>query len=60
MPPKHEDELGVTKPGQANRIFVGRDREMAELTDALESCIAGKGRLVLLAGEPGIGKTRMA
>ena len=33
---------------------------MAELTAALESSIAGRGRLVSLAGEPGIGKTRMA
>ncbi|MCH8800464.1 MAG: AAA family ATPase [Chloroflexi bacterium] len=50
----------MTQPGQTGRIFVGRDREMAQLTAALDSVIAGKGRLVLLAGEPGIGKTRTA
>ena len=38
--------------------FVGREREMAELSFALDQAAAGKGGLVLLAGEPGIGKTR--
>ena len=33
---------------------------MAELTAALEDALAGHGRLVMLAGEPGIGKTRIA
>ena len=41
-------------------VFVGRQREMAELKDALEDALAGQGRLVLLVGEPGIGKTRTA
>ena len=42
------------------RIFVGHEREMAELTSALDDALAGEGRLVMLAGEPGIGKTRTA
>ena len=42
------------------RIFVGREREMAELTSALDDALAGEWRLVMLAGEPGIGKTRTA
>ena len=42
------------------RIFVGREREMAELTSALDDALAGEVRLVMLAGEPGIGKTRTA
>jgi DNA-binding CsgD family transcriptional regulator/tetratricopeptide (TPR) repeat protein len=33
---------------------------MGELRAALEDSLAGKGRLVMLAGEPGIGKTRIA
>ena len=45
---------------QFGQILVGRNREMADLTNALDASIAGSGRLVLLAGEPGIGKTRIA
>ena len=40
--------------------FVGREREMGELVSALDDALAGHGRLVMLAGEPGIGKTRIA
>ena len=39
-------------------VFVGRQREMAELTSALNDALSGQGRLVMLVGEPGIGKTR--
>lgn len=42
------------------RVFVGRQREMAELRAALDDALSGDGRLVMLAGEPGIGKTRIA
>ena len=41
-------------------VFVGRQQEMGQLTAALEGAISGRGRLVMLAGEPGIGKTRTA
>ena len=40
--------------------FVGRQRELEELKAALEESLAGRGRLVMLVGEPGIGKTRTA
>jgi len=40
--------------------FVGRTSELASLHDALAAALAGRGRLVLLVGEPGIGKTRLA
>jgi len=39
--------------------FVGRERELAELRAALEETSA-HGRLFLISGEPGIGKTRLA
>ncbi len=39
--------------------FIGRDRELRELENGLESAIAGRGRLILISGEPGIGKTRL-
>ena len=40
--------------------FVGRDRELLLLQAGLEDALAGRGRLFLLAGEPGIGKSRLA
>jgi AAA ATPase domain len=39
---------------------VGRDREGAELVAGLEDATGGRGRLFLIAGEPGIGKTWLA
>lgn len=45
---------------QSQQIFVGRLREMSDLRAALDNAISGKGSLVMLAGEPGIGKTRIA
>jgi DNA-binding SARP family transcriptional activator len=41
-------------------VFVGRERELEELVIGLEDAIAGHGRLILLHGEPGIGKSRLA
>ncbi|MBA3433175.1 MAG: AAA family ATPase [Actinobacteria bacterium] len=38
---------------------VGRDEEMAQLMGALGDLVAGRGRVVLLLGDPGIGKTRL-
>jgi hypothetical protein len=43
-----------------SRAFVGRDREAAELLAGLDDAIGGRGRLFLIAGEPGIGKTALA
>lgn len=40
--------------------FVGRERERAALRRALADAEAGRGRLILIGGEPGIGKTRLA
>ncbi len=40
--------------------MVGRDDQLAELTGELEQGRVERSRLVLLIGEPGIGKTRLA
>jgi hypothetical protein len=47
-------------PRRAGWDFVGRDRELADLVAGLEDALSGQGRLFLIAGEPGIGKTRLA
>ncbi len=39
--------------------FVGREGVMAQLDEALAAADAGRGGLVLITGEPGIGKTRV-
>ena len=44
----------------AGGVFVGRQREMGDLKACLEDALSGRGRLVMLVGEPGIGKTRTA
>ncbi len=44
----------------AGGIFVGREREMETLRAAAIDAMDGIGRLVLVAGEPGIGKTTLA
>src|SRR6185503_16056501 len=44
--------------GDRARPFVGRTAELADLRAALLEAVAGRGRLYLIAGEPGIGKTR--
>ena len=43
-----------------NRVFVGRQREMGDLKLAFDDAMSGHGQLVMLGGEPGIGKTRAA
>ena len=46
--------------GLAGGVFVGRQREMADLKASLEDALSGKCRMLTLVGEPGIGKTRIA
>jgi class 3 adenylate cyclase/tetratricopeptide (TPR) repeat protein len=40
--------------------FAGRDRELAELQRALDLTVGGEGQVVGLAGDPGLGKSRLA
>ena len=42
----------------ASGVFVGREGELATLRASLESARAGHGKLLLIAGEPGSGKSR--
>lgn len=52
----------MKRPSSAasDRTFIGREREMAVLKEALSHALEGQGQMALLAGEPGIGKTRTA
>ena len=42
------------------RAMVGRERELASLLSGLDDAASRHGRMVLISGEPGVGKTRMA
>jgi class 3 adenylate cyclase len=58
--------LGVrAQPGRLRGIegvsarLIGRDHEFAQLKDVLEQLSQGRGQIVCLSGEPGIGKSRL-
>jgi DNA-binding winged helix-turn-helix (wHTH) protein/tetratricopeptide (TPR) repeat protein len=44
----------------APSVFVGREAALGQLEAALRDAASGRGRMVLMFGEPGIGKTRTA
>jgi DNA-binding SARP family transcriptional activator len=50
----------MAPPSAADAQLVGREEQLAVLDASLAAAAAGHGRLVLVAGEPGIGKTRLA
>jgi class 3 adenylate cyclase/tetratricopeptide (TPR) repeat protein len=58
--PQQFPPLPVPTGAPVDASLVGRDLELAQLVDALERSFAGLGRLILLSGEPGIGKSRLA
>ncbi len=53
-------DLRPSSIGQPGGAFVGREREFSGLNAALQDAVSGRGRVVIIAGEQGIGKTRMA
>ncbi len=60
------EDLRETAPPAAPRMEVaepdpvfGREKELAKLEDLLRSTTNGSGRVVLVSGEPGIGKTAL-
>ncbi len=46
--------------GDERGYFVGRDGELAEARAAFDDALIGQGGLILLSGEPGIGKSHLA
>jgi serine/threonine protein kinase len=39
------------------RVFVGREPELKQLQSSFDGAVSGKGSLIMVVGEPGIGKT---
>ena len=52
-------EVSETPLGGRRTPFVGRDAERAELGRWLDQAVRGRGGLVLIGGEPGVGKIRL-
>jgi DNA-binding SARP family transcriptional activator len=57
--PAERAEARVREAVTRRPSFVGRDDAIARLEHAVEDAIAGRSRIVLVEGEPGIGKTSL-
>ncbi len=56
-------EVGIPLPavlGEVNRVFAGRDTELALLDRLWSELSDGRARAALVGGEPGVGKTRLS
>jgi DNA-binding transcriptional activator of the SARP family len=58
--PNREERQGEDVAAVAAVPFVGRDLELDQLNQAWSAAREGQAHLVLLSGEPGIGKSRLA
>ena len=56
--PDQETERALDRLSEG--AFIGREAETKELRAAVDGAVAGRGRVVMLGGEAGIGKTRLA
>ncbi len=54
----HSDSSANPLDRLARGVFVGREHELERLRRAFDEAFSGRGSVVMLAGEPGIGKTR--
>ena len=58
--PTHDSVLEQSAHTHApvySRVFVGREREVGQLQAALDASLSAQGGLMMVVGEPGIGKT---
>ncbi len=56
---RRAEALSFLRMGSASRTMVGRERELETLQALWEQSKAGQGRVALLTGEAGIGKSRL-
>lgn len=57
--PRPRAMLGPVETRSVSPVFVGRTQELAVLNEALARAAAGEPQALLLAGEAGVGKTRL-
>lgn len=57
--PRPEESLAIRESYLMASQFVGREAEMEQLKTALDNAAAGQGSAYLIAGESGIGKSRL-
>ena len=60
LPAAPEDVLAPPGPAPSESPLVGREVELGHLRDALQAAWAGQGQLIVVIGEAGIGKSRLA
>jgi predicted ATPase len=53
------DPRPLTPEPVYGRTFVGREQELRQLQGAFDAALSGQGSLVMVVGEPGIGKTSL-
>src|SRR5215469_634822 len=57
--PQHTDSVTAASSPPRASYFVGRHEELARVTNCYAEARQGQAHVVLVAGEPGIGKTRL-
>jgi class 3 adenylate cyclase/tetratricopeptide (TPR) repeat protein len=57
---EHRLPIGGFLGSLPSGVLVGRGKELGQILQRMEAVAGGTGQLVFLAGEPGVGKTRLA
>ncbi len=55
--PEKEDAQADKSGPLYRQVFVGRENELSQLKAAFDNALSGEGSLMMVVGEPGIGKT---
>jgi hypothetical protein len=58
-PPEPSEAAAAADNPMYRRSFVGRETELHQLQAAYDAAVSGQGGLVMVVGEPGIGKTSL-